>query len=76
MPDLMPERTSAVPTFARLLIGLVLGYLLGALLGWGLVQMLSGNRHDKALEAAMTGAFVAGPIGALIGVLVGWFRRR
>jgi hypothetical protein len=30
------------------------------------VLALSSNAHDRALEAAMTGAFVAGPLGSLL----------
>lgn len=60
----------------RILTGFVLGYVGGALLGWALVQALSSNMHDKGLEAAMTGAFVAGPAGAVIGILAAWLLRR
>ncbi len=48
------------------LIGLA-GYLLGALLGYLAVGLLSANRHDRSLEAAMTAFFVAGPLCALLG---------
>lgn len=44
------------------------GYVVGALLGIGLVQLLS-TKHDKSIEAPMTGFFVAGPIGAVLAVL-------
>jgi cytochrome bd-type quinol oxidase subunit 2 len=37
--------------------------------GW-LISEFSSNRHDRALEAAMTGAFVLGPIGAVAGLIV------
>lgn len=58
-------------------LGLIGGYLAGALIGAALIELFSGNRHDKSLEEAMTAAFVSGPIGAVIG-LVGaflWLRR-
>ena len=52
-------------------------YVVGVLLGIGLVSAFSGNRHDRAMEAGMTGFFFAGPalavlgfIGALIFLLV------
>ncbi len=45
----------------------LLGYLLGALLGYMLVELLSSNRHDRSLEAAMTAFLVAGPLCALLG---------
>ena len=40
----------------------VIAYALGALAGCGLVTTLSSNVHDKSVEAAMTGAFVSGPL--------------
>lgn len=54
------------------LLGLVGGYVAGAVLGAVLVSGFSGNTHDKGLEMAMTGAFVTGPIGALVGAVVAW----
>lgn len=47
------------------------GYLLGAGLGYFLVQSFSGNRHDKEMEAAMTGAFFTGPLGAVLAAILG-----
>jgi hypothetical protein len=61
----------------RLLRGLlwgVIGYVAGALGGAALVSLLSTNPHDRSLEAVMTGAFVTGPIIALIGLLLGTLR--
>lgn len=62
----------------RVAVGLIAGYLLGAALGYGAVQALSGNVHDKELEAAMTAAFATGPLGAALGVALAlfWSRRR
>lgn len=54
------------------LIGLVAGYAIGALLGYAGIEAFSANTHDKSLEAAMTAAFFAGPIGAIIGAIVGY----
>jgi hypothetical protein len=51
------------------------GYLLGVLLAVVLVLSFSDNRHDRELEAAMTGFFAGGPLLALIGLLFGLFRR-
>lgn len=62
--------------FLLVLAGLLVGYLIGALAGVGLVEAFSGNRHDKSLEAVMTGAFITGPLGALLGAIGGWFWRR
>lgn len=52
-------------------IGLVVGYLAGAAVGMTMITLLSGNSHDKALEAVMTAAFVVGPIGAVLGLVTG-----
>lgn len=51
------------------LAGLVTGYLLGAFGGGVLIDALSANMHDKSVEAAMTGAFVTGPLGAVVGLI-------
>ena len=42
-------------------------YVAGGFLGGWLVSLLSSNTHDRSIEAAMTGAFVIGPIAAMIG---------
>jgi hypothetical protein len=58
----------------RLLMGLlwaVPGYLVGAFGGGYLVSVLSANQHDRSLEAAMTGAFVLGPLAALVAFIAG-----
>ena len=53
-------------------IGLGIGYILGAVAGYGLVSRSSSNAHDRPVEAAMTGAFVSGPLGAILGGLIGF----
>lgn len=58
------------------MLGLLAGYAAGATLGAALVSFFSGNMHDKDLEIVMTSAFVTGPTGALIGLLVGLFMSR
>ena len=52
-------------------LGAIAGYVLFALCGYALVTYGSSNVHDRALEASMTAAFVAGPLGALIGLVAG-----
>jgi hypothetical protein len=49
-------------------------YLLGAVGGGTLVSLLSSNTHDRSMEAAMTGAFVLGPLAGLVGFVVGAVR--
>jgi len=51
-----------------------LGYVLGAFGGGFLITMLSSNTHDRSVEAAMTGAFVTGPLTAAVGFIVGFAR--
>jgi len=46
------------------------GYLVGLLGGMVLIETFSSNTHDKSVEAAMTGAFVFGPLMAMIAVIV------
>jgi hypothetical protein len=65
----------------RLVIGLlcaVAGYLLGAFVGYWAITWLSTNAHDRSVEAAMTGAFVCGPLGAVVAFFAGFVlgRRR
>ena len=45
-------------------VAAVAGYLAGAFGGGFLVGALTSNRHDAGIEAAMTGAFVLGPMAA------------
>ena len=52
----------------------IVAYVVVALAGYLLVQQFSSNVHDRALEAAMTGAFVIGPLGAVVGFVVGLVR--
>jgi hypothetical protein len=51
-------------------------YLAGAFGGGYLVSVLSSNTHDVSVEAAMTGAFVLGPLAAIVGFIVGAVRAR
>ena len=53
------------------LLGAVAGYIGGTVLGYFLVTSLSSNTHDRAVEAAMTGAFVVGPVAAVIACILG-----
>jgi len=63
----------------RFLIGLlwaVPGYIVGAFAGGYLVSLLSSNTHDRSVEAAMTGAFVLGPLAAIIAFAIGALRAK
>ena len=54
----------------------LVGYLIGAFGGGWLVTKLSSNVHDRSTEAGMTGAFVHGPVLALIAFIAGFLRSR
>jgi ABC-type antimicrobial peptide transport system permease subunit len=45
------------------------GYVVGLVLGIGLVKAFSQNRHDRSMEAGMTGFFFAGPAVAVLAFL-------
>jgi len=46
------------------------GYLIGLFGGMFVVDTFSSNVHDKSMEAAMMGAFVFGPLMALVAAIV------
>jgi len=50
----------------------VRGYVGGFLIGMAVITAFSSNRHDKSTEAAMTGAFVFGPVGAVLAMVAAW----
>jgi hypothetical protein len=53
------------------LLWAVAGYVAGAVIGGVLVTVLSSNRFDRSMEAAMTGAFVTGPLLAVAAFIAG-----
>lgn len=54
------------------LLGAVAAYPVAGVVGYFLIQWFSDNRHDRSVEAAMTGAFVFGPLGAVIAFVAGF----
>jgi hypothetical protein len=54
------------------LLGAIGGYPIAAFAGYFLIDWFSSNAHDRSVEAAMTSAFVLGPLGAVIGFVVGF----
>jgi predicted membrane metal-binding protein len=52
----------------------IVGYLVAAVASYFLVGLLSSNVHDRSVEAAMTSAFVFGPIGAVVAFVAGLIR--
>ncbi len=57
------------------LAGAAVAYAVAAAAGYFLVLQLTGNQHDRELEAAMTAFFVCGPIGAVLAFAAGLLRR-
>ena len=58
------------------LLWAVPGYLLGAFGGGALLYLVSTNQHDRSVEAAMTGAFVFGPLAAVVAFVAGASRNK
>ena len=56
-------------TFRATLLAAILGYVVGLFGTMAAIELFSSNQHDKSLEAAMTGAFVGGPLIAVISVI-------
>jgi len=52
----------------------IAGYICGAFGGGWLVSQMSSNTHDRDLEAAMTGAFLFGPLVGLVAFGIGAWR--
>jgi hypothetical protein len=48
------------------------GYLIAAVAAYFLIEWFSSNMHDRSVEAAMTSAFVLGPLGAVLGFVAGF----
>ncbi|WP_149242132.1 hypothetical protein [Dyadobacter sp. 32] len=59
-------------TFLIALAFSIAGYLIFAVSSYYLVGLLSSNRQDKSVEASMTSIFVWGPIGLIIGFVIGF----
>lgn len=57
-------------TFGAALLAAILGYVVGLFGTMAAIELVSSNTHDKSMEAAMTGAFVGGPMIAVISVIV------
>jgi predicted peroxiredoxin len=57
-------------TFGVALLAAILGYIVGLFGTMAAIELFSSNQHDKSLEAAMTSAFVVGPLIAIISVIV------
>jgi hypothetical protein len=56
-------------TFGLSVLAAIGAYLVGLFGGMVLIKTFSSNTHDKSVEAAMTGAFVFGPLAAVFAVI-------
>jgi len=52
----------------------IVGYLCGAFGGGWRVAQTSSNTFDGDMEAAMTGAFVIGPLAGIVAFVIGAWR--
>ncbi len=59
-----------VRIIALSVVALIVGYLVGLFGGMVLVNTVSPNKHDKSMEAAMTSAFVIGPVVAILAFVI------
>jgi hypothetical protein len=65
-----------VQTMKRLAIALlcgIAGYVIVAIASY-VIDHFSSNVHDRAMEAAMTSAFVFGPLAAVVTFVVAFVR--
>jgi len=51
------------------LLAIILGYIVGLFGTMAAIELFSSNTHDKSMEAAMAGAFIGGPLIAVISVV-------
>ena len=56
--------------FGVAILAAIAGYFIGLFGAMFMVETFSSNVHDKSMEAAMTGAFVFGPLMALVAAVV------
>jgi uncharacterized membrane protein len=50
----------------------IVGFLALAFLGYLLI-LYASDKHDRKVEASMTGLFIFGPIGFIIAFIIGYF---
>ena len=54
------------------LLWAIAAYAGAAFAGYWLIVWFSSNTHDRSLEAAMTAMFAFGPLGAVVGFILGF----
>ena len=50
----------------------IAGFVILAFLSYYLIGKFSANNHDRGVEASMTSIFVFGPIGFILGCIIGY----
>ena len=50
----------------------IAGFVILAFLSYYLIGKFSSNGHDRGVEASMTSIFVFGPIGFILGCIIGY----
>ena len=50
----------------------IAGFAILAFLSYYLIGKFSSNGHDRGVEASMTSIFVLGPIGFILGCIIGY----
>ncbi len=63
-----------MPRALLIILYILLGYLIAAGLAYFLISQFSGNKHDRAMEAIVSAIFIARPIGAVIGGVIGFVK--
>jgi len=49
----------------------IAGFIIAAIASYFLILEFSANVHDRSVEAAMTSVFFFGPVGGVLGFVVG-----
>ena len=52
-------------------LGLLIGYPSFAFAGYWIIPLFSGTSFDRSMEASMIAVFAVGPLGAVVGLVVG-----
>jgi hypothetical protein len=66
-----PQRRATPRQTLAALLGLLIGYPLFASAGYWLFPLFSGHGSDRSMEAELAAVFAIGPLGAVVGLVVG-----
>lgn len=65
------QRPASLRRRLAALLGLLIGYPLFAFGGYWLFPVFSGSSFNRTMEAELVAVFAIGPLGAVIGLVVG-----